>query len=41
MYPLTLSLAEKGVKQIHARTYTVPRAVDQQLRTETSRLRGF
>jgi hypothetical protein len=33
-----LSLIDPRVKQVHARRYTVPRAVEQQLRTEIARL---
>ncbi len=38
MDPIGLSLIDPGVKPVHARPYTVPRAVEQQLRTEISRL---
>jgi hypothetical protein len=38
MNPISLLLIDKGVKPVHARPYTVPRAVEQQLRTEIARL---
>jgi hypothetical protein len=38
MDPISLHLADKGVKPVHARPYTVPRSVEQQLRTEIARL---
>ena len=38
MDPIGLHLIDKGVKPVHARPCTVPRAVEQQLRTEISRL---
>jgi hypothetical protein len=38
MDPIGLSLIDPGVKPVHARPYTVPRAVEQQLRTEIARL---
>jgi hypothetical protein len=31
-------LTDKGTKPVHARPYTVPRSVEQQLRTEIARL---
>jgi hypothetical protein len=34
----SLHLIDQGVKVVHARPYTVPRAVEQQLRTEITRL---
>ena len=38
MDPISLHLIDKGVKSVHARPYTVPRSVEQQLRTEIARL---
>jgi hypothetical protein len=38
MDPISLHLIDKGVKPVHARPYTVLRAVEQQLRTEVARL---
>jgi hypothetical protein len=38
MDPICLHLIDKGVKPVHARPYTVPRAVEQQLHTEIARL---
>ena len=38
MEPIPLHLADKGVKPVHARPYTVTRSVEQQLRTEIARL---
>jgi hypothetical protein len=38
MDPISLQLIGKGVKPVHARLCTVPRAVKQQLRTEIARL---
>jgi hypothetical protein len=38
MDPIRLHLIDKGVKPVHARPYAVPRAVEQQLRTEIARL---
>ena len=38
MEPISLHLMEKGCKPVHARPYTVPRSVEQQLRMEISRL---
>jgi hypothetical protein len=34
MGPISLHLIDKEVKPVHARPYTVPRAVEQQLRTD-------
>jgi hypothetical protein len=36
--PISLQLIDKGVKPVHARPYTVPRSVEQQLCTEIARL---
>jgi hypothetical protein len=36
--PLVLSLIDPRVKSVHAHPYTVPRAVEQQLRTDIARL---
>ena len=36
--PISLHLISKGVKPVHARPFTMPRAVEQKLRTEISRL---
>jgi len=38
MNPISLHLIDKGVKPVHARPYTVPRSVEQQLRKEIARL---
>ena len=38
MDPISQHLIDKGVKPVQARPYTVPRAVEQQLRTEIARL---
>jgi hypothetical protein len=38
MHPISLQLLDKGIKPVHARPYTVPRAVEQQLHTEIARL---
>jgi hypothetical protein len=38
MDPISLQLIYKGVKPVHAHPYTVPRGVEQQLRTEIARL---
>jgi hypothetical protein len=37
MEPISLHLIDKGVKPVHARPHTVPRTVEQQLRTEFAR----
>jgi hypothetical protein len=36
--PYKSMLTDKGTKPVHARPYTVPRSVEQQLRTEIARL---
>ena len=41
MDPICLHLIDKGVKPVHARPYTVPRSVEQQLRTEIARFFNF
>jgi hypothetical protein len=38
LYPISLHAADKGVKPVHARPYTYPRDVEQQLRTEIAKL---
>jgi hypothetical protein len=38
MDPIGLHLIDKGVKPVHARPYTGPRAVEQELRTEIAML---
>ena len=38
MEPISLHLMDKGCKPVHARPYTVPRSVEQQLRKEIARL---
>jgi hypothetical protein len=38
MEPLSLHLMNKGCKPVHARPYTVPKSVEQQLRKEIARL---
>jgi hypothetical protein len=38
MDPISLHLIDNGVKSVHDLSYTVPRAVEQQLRTEITRL---
>ena len=38
MAPISLNLIDPGSKPVHARPYTVPRSVEQQLRKEIARL---
>jgi hypothetical protein len=38
MDPISLHIIDKGVKPVYACPYTVPRAVEQQLRTSIARL---
>ena len=38
MEPISLHLMNKCCKPVHARPYTVPRSVEQQLRKEIARL---
>jgi hypothetical protein len=38
MAPISLNLIDQGSKPVHARPYTVPRSVEQQLRKEIARL---
>jgi hypothetical protein len=38
MDPTSLHLTDKGTKPVHARPYTVPTSVEQQLHTEIARL---
>jgi hypothetical protein len=38
MDPIGLKWIDKGSKQAHARPYTVPRAMEQQLRKDIARL---
>jgi hypothetical protein len=35
--PINLNLADKEIKSVHARAYTVPRVVEQQIHTEIAR----
>ena len=38
MAPISLNLIDPGSRPVHARPYTVPRSLEQQLRKEIARL---